>query len=278
MSSPADSSPAADLRADLLLRRISVEGGRGRVGADRIAMLRAIRDTGSISAAARACGLSYKAAWDGVQVLNNLVDRPLVLAAPGGRDGGVTYVTPAGEAVIAAFAAVEAELAAAVARLSARLATRDVPSLDVLFWGMQMRTSARNALRGTIARVVPGAVNTEVVLTVADGVEIVATVTRDSVAELDLAPGRSAIALIKSSLVILATGDVPVRTSARNCLPGIVVAREDGAVNSEITLELRLGKTLTATLTRESAVALDFAVGAPAQALIKASHVILAVD
>ncbi|WP_174296685.1 winged helix-turn-helix domain-containing protein, partial [Sphingomonas bacterium] len=89
---------AADpLHAELLLRR----AGAGRVGAERIALLRAVRDTGSISGAARACALSYKAAWDAVQVLNNLFDRPLVLAAPGGRDGGVTSVTAAGEAVIA---------------------------------------------------------------------------------------------------------------------------------------------------------------------------------
>jgi molybdate transport system regulatory protein len=271
-------TPPDPLHADLLLRR----PGAGRVGADRIAMLRAIRDTGSISRAARALGLSYKSAWDAVQVLNNLFDRPLVLAAPGGRDGGVTSVTPAGEAVIAAFAAAEAELADAVARLEARLAREEAPALGALLWGMRMRTSARNALRGTVARVTPGAVDAEVVLTVADGVDMIATVSRGSVAELGLAPGVPAIALVKSSLVILARGDEagdrPIRTSARNCLPGLVTAREDGAVNSEVTLELHLGKTLTATLTRESAVALDLSVGTRALALVKASHVILAVD
>ena len=280
MSSPDDplstAGPAARadvLHADFLLRR-----ARGRVGADRIAMLRAVRDTGSISGAARACGLSYKSAWDAVQVLNNLFDRPLVLAAPGGRDGGVTSVTPAGDAVIAAFAAVEAELAAAVGRLETRLDNGDARDLDVLLWGMKMRTSARNALRGTVTHVTPGAVNAEVALAVADGVEIVATITRESVTDLGLAPGVSAIALIKSSFVILAPGDQPIRTSARNCLPGVVTAREDGPVSSEVTLELQLGKTLTATLTRESAVALNLVVGTRALALVKASHVILAVD
>ncbi|MGI4731502.1 MAG: TOBE domain-containing protein [Janthinobacterium lividum] len=266
------------LHADLLLRR----PGAGRVGADRIALLRAVRETGSISAAARACDLGYKSAWDAVQVLNNLFDRPLVLAAPGGKDGGVTSVTPAGEAVIAAFAAAEAELADAIHRLEARLSAGDGPDLGALLWGTRMRTSARNALRGTVARVTPGAVNAEVALSVAAGVEIVATVTRDSVAELGLVPGASAIALVKSSFVILARsddpGDRPIRTSARNCLAGVVTAREDGAVSSEVTLELTLGKTLTATLTRESAEALDLAVGTRALALVKASHVILAVD
>jgi molybdate transport system regulatory protein len=121
-------------------------------------------------------------------------------------------------------------------------------------------------------------VNTEVVLKIAERVEITAVVTRESAAELDLRPGRQAIALIKSSFVILARGDAALRTSARNQLAGQVVRREDGAVNSEISLAIEAGKTLTASITRESADALDLKVGDPVLALIKASHVILAVE
>ncbi len=61
-------------------------------------------------------------------------------------------------------------------------------------------------------------------------------------------------------------------------LAGTVIAREDGAISSEVTLELTLGKTLTATLTRASAEALDLPVGVRALASITASHVILAVE
>ena len=112
----------------------------------------------------------------------------------------------------------------------------------------------------------------------ADDLEITAVITREAVDDLALAPGREAIAVIKSSFVILAAGDAPIRTSARNCLAGTVARREDGAVNTEIVLELALGKTITAVITRQSADALNLIVGAPAQALIKASHVILAVE
>jgi molybdate transport system regulatory protein len=140
-----------------------------------------------------------------------------------------------------------------------------------------MRTSARNALRGTVSRIIDGAVNAEVVLTVAEGVEIVAVITRESVAALGLAPGRAAIALIKSSFVLLAKGE-GLMTSARNQLAGRVTAREDGPVSSEITLEIAAGKTLTATITRESAERLGLSAGEPVTALIKAPHVILAVE
>jgi molybdate transport system regulatory protein len=72
------------LSASLVLDR----GPTGQVGARRIALLTAIAEQGSISAAARTLGLSYKGAWDGVQALNNLFERPLVLARAGGRRGG----------------------------------------------------------------------------------------------------------------------------------------------------------------------------------------------
>jgi molybdate transport system regulatory protein len=138
-----------------------------------------------------------------------------------------------------------------------------------------MKTSARNALPGTVTRVTPGAVNAEVALDIGDGREITAVITRRSVDELGLQPGREATALIKSSLVLLATGEP--KTSARNQIKGTVVQVEEGAVNCEVVLEIGPAKTLVATVTRESADELDLRAGEPATALIKASHVILAV-
>jgi hypothetical protein len=70
-----------DLSASLILRR----GGLARVGLERIVLIEAIGSLGSISAAAKQLGLSYKGAWDGVQALNNLFDAPLVTAAPAAR-------------------------------------------------------------------------------------------------------------------------------------------------------------------------------------------------
>ncbi|HEY1448761.1 MAG TPA: TOBE domain-containing protein [Caulobacteraceae bacterium] len=248
-------------------------GAIGQVGASRIALLEAIRDQGSIQAAAKAVGLSYKGAWDSVQALNNLFDRPLVLAHPGGRGGGATTVTAEGETLVAAFRAVGQDLARTLSVLEAHLA--DGTHFDAVLWRLSMKTSARNALAGTIAAVIDGAVNAEVSLDIGEGQTVVAVVTRESVADLGLAPGRRAIALIKSSFVILAPGDEAVRSSARNHFRGEVSRREDGAVNSEIVLSVGEGKTLTAVVTRQSAEDLDLRVGSPVSALIKASHVIL---
>lgn len=265
---------AAPMTASLVLRR----GGGGQIGVQRIALLEAVGTLGSISAAARQVGLSYKAAWDAVQALNNLFDRPLVAAHAGGLHGGAAQLTGEGAAVIAAFHAVQAELAHVFEAVERRLGDPATPPLRSLLWSLGMKTSARNALRGVVESVTPGAVNAEVILRVGPETRIVAIVTRPSVEDLALAPGREAIALIKSSFVILAAETPGLKTSARNCLAGTVIHIEPGAVNSEVTLELDQGKTLTATLTRESLDALALAVGARAVALIKASHVILAVE
>lgn len=261
------------LTAALSLRR---DGG-ARVGGDRIALLETVGATGSITAAAKQLGLSYKGAWDAVQALNNLFDAPLVATQAGGAKGGVAKLTPRGRAVIAAFHRVEAELASTLRRLEVGLAEAPDVDLGTMFWSLGMKTSARNALRGVVSHVTEGAVNSEVSLRVAEGVEVVAVVTRRSAAELGLEPGKPAIALIKSSFVTLAVGE-GIRTSARNQLAGVVLEREDGALNSEVTMSLADGKSLVATITKESAEALALAPGDPVIALIKAPHVILAVE
>ena len=178
--------------------------------------------------------------------------------------------------MIRAFHLLETELARALDVVERKLADPTTP-LDTLFWSLSMKTSARNALRGVVSHVTDGAVNAEVTLDIAPGVEITAVITRRSVAELDLAPGRAAIALIKSSFVILAKGE-NLRTSARNHIVGAVSSREDGAVNCEVGLSIGGGKTLTATITLESARSLDLKIGDAVTALVKAPHVILAVE
>ena len=245
-----------------------------RISLDRVLLMEAVDELGSITAAAKRLGLSYKGAWDIVQGLNNLFATPLIEAASGGKTGGAARVTVRGREVAIAFRRVQAEIDAAVAKLEANLSGE---SARDLFWSLGMRTSARNALRGEVSRITDGAVNSEVGLRIADGVELTAILTRRSVAELGLAVGKPAIALIKSSFILLAKGE-GLRTSARNQISGEVTRREDGAVNCEIALDIGGGKTLIAMITLESAQALEIAVGDRVTALIKASHLILAVE
>lgn len=253
-------------------------GGAARAGEDRLRLLEAIDRRGSITAAGEEIGLGYRATWDAVQALNNLFPRPLVSARAGGRAGGAAALTPEGAATLRTLRHVQAEITLAMHRLEARLAEDPAGGAFANPWSLIMRTSARNAFRGHVKSVTDGAVNAEVVVDIGQGLEIVAIITRHSVEDLGLAPGSEAVALIKSSFVVLVAGDAPIRASARNRMPGTIVALDDGAVNSEVALELADGKTLVSTITKGSVENLGLKVGDRATALIKASHVILAVE
>jgi molybdopterin-binding protein len=67
-----------------------------------------------------------------------------------------------------------------------------------------MRLSARNVLKGRVVKVTHGTVNSEVVLELAPGIEVVAMITRQSVETLGLASGMDAYAVIKASSVMVA--------------------------------------------------------------------------
>lgn len=246
------------------------------LGQGRIELLERIAETGSISAAARAMGMSYKAAWDAVDAVNNLSAIPLVVRTTGGRRGGGTRLTDEGRRVVAAFRAMEAEYRRFLERLGAGI--EDFEHYWALTRRLAVKTSARNVFRGQVKAVQEGAVNDEVVLDLGGGDALAAVITRESSRNLGLAPGKEALALVKASWIILTSADGGQRTSARNRLCGKVSRCVEGAVNAEVVLELSGGKTVTAIITNESVRSLGLAVGVPACALIKASHVILAVE
>jgi molybdopterin-binding protein len=67
-----------------------------------------------------------------------------------------------------------------------------------------MRLSARNILKGRVVKVTHGVVNSEVVLELAPGIQLVAIITKQSAEALELASGNDAYAVIKASSVMVA--------------------------------------------------------------------------
>jgi len=248
-------------------------GSRDWGGHDRIALLAAIGEHGSITAAAKAVGLSYKAAWDAIDAMNNSAGEPLVVRAAGGKGGGGTRLTARAERLIRTYRALEEEHRRFVAHLG-RLGEAAADDLH-LMQRFMVKTSARNKLFGKVAQIRGGAVNDEVTLALAGGQQIVATITHESVESLALAPGVEAFALVKASSVLVGLPEPGMRLSARNQLPGVVSRVVPGAVNTEIVLELDGGGTVAAIVTHASASELGLAPGVPALAIFKASSVIL---
>lgn len=92
-------------RAEFHLR--VVKGRTRAIGPGKIALLEAIRDTGSISGGARKLRMSYRRAWVLVSDLNHRVSKPVVLAAPGGRHGGGAALSPTGHKLVALYRDIE---------------------------------------------------------------------------------------------------------------------------------------------------------------------------
>ena len=248
-------------------------GERHLGGLDRIELLASIGDTGSISAAARAVGMSYKGAWDAIDAMNNLSDEPLVIRAAGGKRGGGTQLTVRGQRLVEVFRAVDAEHQRFLQQLGAG---GDASMQDLqLLRRFMLKTSARNHLSGMVVAVHRGAVHDTIELDVPGGQRIVASITCESTRQLGLAPGRAAIALIKASAVLLAVPDPAMKLSARNQLAGTVSAVHLGAVNAEVSVELAGGGVIVAIVTHGSIDALGLAEGQAVIAIIKASSIIL---
>ena len=141
-----------------------------------------------------------------------------------------------------------------------------------------MKLSARNVLPGSVTKVIKGAVNSEVDLTLQGGDKVVAVITNESVEHLALKEGTKASAILKASWVILGVDLDPKKISARNVLRGTVARIHQGAVNDEVTLTLNGGAEVTAIITRGSSETLGFKTGGAASAAFKANNVILAVE
>ncbi len=88
--------------------RIDLASG-DRIGPGKIALLEAIRSTGSISAAARSIGMSYRRAWLLVEEINKTLREPAVKAETGGSGGGGAVITPVGERVVGLYRSIESQ-------------------------------------------------------------------------------------------------------------------------------------------------------------------------
>ncbi len=250
-------------------------GGENFGGPGRIGLLAKIAECGSISQAAKSIKMSYKAAWDAIDSMNNQSGQPLVERVTGGKGGGGTRLTRRGEQLVESFKIIEREHREFVDRLSRQ--AEGVADDFLLIKRMNMKTSARNQFLGKVTTVKRGAANDEIELKIVGGEKIVAIITHESTEALGLCLGAEVFALIKSSSVILVTDDKDVNFSARNRLCGTISRVNSGAVNTEAIIDLAGGGSFAAIITNDSSILLGLAVGTKAMGIFKASSVILGI-
>ena len=234
----------------------------------RIALLGHIAEQGSITRAAKAADLSYKAAWDAIDELNNLAQKPLVERSVGGKGGGGAKLTAEGERVLRLYQRLQA--------LQAEVLGSDEAASDFNLLGrLMLRTSARNQLHGQVMAIDSHGRNDLIRLQLAGGLSLHAQITHDSTQRLELEMGVEVVALIKAGWLELLAADAPA-TPGHNCMSGTVeaiLAADDGP--SEVRIVLPNGLVLCALAQPDTLKALGAAEGQSIQVQFAPSNVLL---
>ncbi len=248
--------------------------GKLLVGRDRIKVLEAVAEHGSISKAAKIVGFSYKAAWDAVNSINNLLPSPAFVTKAGGKSGGGAEVTPEGRRLIAAFHKLEERLS----YISSMIAEEGLDGHeDLLLWNVGIKISARNVFHAQVVSIKKWPVDVEVTLRISGEHIIHAIITNEGAADLGLAPGGRVLALVKSSFVEIGPGERS-KNGAHNSFPGVVTRRVDAERNCELLVDIGAGKTMTAVLPRRDVETLGIVEGTRVCASFDPQDVILATD
>lgn len=247
----------------------------GRLDARFFALLAAVDATGSINRAAKTAGYSYRGAWLLLETAANLARFPLIESSTGGAQGGGSRLTPTAQALLVAWRQLQSAHRDFLRDQEAWLLEQ--PALAGALKRMSMKATARNQFAGTINALELGPVTAQATLSLPGGQEITATLTSHAARRLQLAVGMEAIALIKSSAVVLVTDFAGYALSARNQLAGTISRLEKGAVSSMVGVTLPGGAVITASVTNDAVDALGLAVGQSATAVVKAYSVMLAV-
>lgn len=244
-------------------------GGKNFAGQGRIELLKGIKETGSISGAAKQMGMSYKAAWDSVDAMNNLAEKPLVERASGGRHGGGTVLTQAGEDFIVLYEKYMDMFDKVLQFME------ENPEVGGMIDKLTFKSSADNSFFGVVKNIERGAVSAIVEVDAGSGLTITASISNDSADRLAIAPGSNVCALINSNQLTVMLKNDSVVTSARNRFDGMVKVVKKGAVNSEIIMEIDGGHNLCVLVTNESAERMGIAYGMELTAFCKAPCVVL---
>lgn len=256
------------------------EQDKNFLGHGKVELLERIAQSGSISKAAKEMRMSYKAAWDSIDLMNNVANEPLVVRVTGGKGGGGTQITQKGLEAIRIFREMERVQQELFTLFEGNLNDWD-SIMDYSNWSdsakrrFMIKTSARNQLFGEIVSITEGKVNAEVVLKINDSMRISSTITLHSLKDLGLKVGLKAYVLIKANWIVVFSEE-PKGTSMQNCIGGVIKHITDGAVNCEIEMECENAR-FSAVITEESQKNLALKVGQKVWFGFKSNNVILGI-
>ncbi|MGB5965036.1 MAG: TOBE domain-containing protein [Sulfurimonadaceae bacterium] len=244
----------------------------GFFGKGRIELLEQIDEHGSISAAAKAMKMSYKAAWDAVNEMNNLSDAPIVQRETGGKGGGGTVLTDKGRSTIALYK--ELETIQQHFWASLENVSSDATLLEQFAKRMTLRTSARNQLLGSVTSIQTSALGADVALQLSGGEEVHVFITRRSLEEMSIQSGMNLFVILKSSWIRLCSEKEEGGANSLLCHLDEVLSDTEAV---EVTASLQGGNTLTVSIKPHMFEALGLKEGDTAWACFEPSNALLAI-
>ena len=242
--------------------------GEGHVGRGRVELLKHIQETGSISQAAKAMKMSYKAAWDSVDCVNNMFGEVLVERISGGRHGGGSKLTDAGIKFVEQYEKYTKMFESFLTYMD------NNPDGSLLINDLDLKSSADNIFNCIVKNIESGAVMSSVELD-CNGIIVKSKVSQSSIERLNLSVGDSVTAMINSVDLSLGINDGSVSLSYDNSFKGSIYTIKKGAVNSEVLIKVEgLKHYLVVIILNESVDLLDIKYGSEVEAYCMASSVV----
>ncbi|MGL5467614.1 MAG: TOBE domain-containing protein [Shewanella sp.] len=209
-------------------------GDKSFANTRRIALLRQVANTGSISQGAKLAGISYKAAWDAINEMNTTMPEPVVSSEKGGKGGGGAKLTEFGERLLKVYSITSQVQEMA---LSALLDDSvDMHSLLDVMAHFSLKTSARNQLTARIHSIEPLGLNDSLKVTLAGGQQIQISVTHASFERLQLALNQSILLLFKAPAVIASR--YVCQSEGQNCVSGHLLSVTELADKAELAIDI----------------------------------------
>jgi ModE molybdate transport repressor domain/molybdenum-pterin binding domain len=243
-------------------------------GLGRIHLLSKIAEYGSITQAAKSMKMSYKAAWDAVDMMNNLAGEALVERAVGGKGGGGTQLTERGERLIKNFEIITEEHQRFIEQLNRQV--NGIADDLLMIARVGMKTSARNQFLGKVTALKKGEINDEITLRIFGKHLIKVVITHESSEELKIAKDSEVFGLIKASSMRICR-NVSADAAQENQLIGTVSRIHAGKTRCEVILDLPENGTVVANIAKELCDALELIEGDAAVAVFNPSDVIIGV-
>lgn len=211
----------------------------------RIDLLYAIEAHGSISKAAKAVPMSYKSAWEAVDMMNSLSPEAIVKRETGGKDGGGTTITEYGKELLANYALLKQEHTHFLERLAQ---LTDIQSGSFKTIGrLALQISARNQLQAEVLSITHEKVNAKIELLLKGGQRLTSSITKEAVEHLHIETAETVTLICKSSSVHLADTE-----HAENLLKGSVEEVESDAHNMKVVVDIGGGDKMVSVMPKSS--------------------------